>query len=478
MFMRPLLRSAFGILLVAFATSEVTLAEIHVHDFAVDPGWDGYRNRLLPESRPRTRQDFGFRKSNRAGGAAAGEIGGRVQRALTPASYAKAISQRTLNDRLLASGRFAVTAAEGGSGILFGWFHESSRGWRTPNSLAFRFDGNGGKCWVFFEYGTSRLRTGGGETFEGRYQTTTTKPMPADGKSHEWSLSHDPNGGGGDGEIVFTLDGARHTARLLPGHKADGATFNRFGIWNQQCFGDAMEIWFDDLVIDGVREEFATDPGWIGVGNDIEFTESAIRPLHDFGYSTTNHAGGALGEIGGLIWRDEAPAYYGDKLAPLTLRDELHASGRLALTGAGSDSAVYLGWFDAASKSGKKTSDYKEEQRNILAILIEGPSRAGHYFRPGYRTADGSGGTKEDGPVIFPDGRVHKWALDYYPTRADGRGQITVQFDGTTQTFDLRAGDRDRGATFDRFGLFNIQAGGHHVQLFVDDLRYTSSPAE
>ena len=69
--------------------------------------------------------------------------------------------------------------------MLFGWFHETSRGWRTLNSLAFRIDGNGGKYWVFFEYGTRNWLTGGGGTFDGpRYQTTRTKPFPADGTVH------------------------------------------------------------------------------------------------------------------------------------------------------------------------------------------------------------------------------------------------------------------------------------------------------
>jgi len=118
-----------------------------------------------PSPAPSTRQDFGHRASNRAGGKEPGEIGGRIQRSATPASYAKVIPERTLDARLTASGKFAVRSNDGGSGMLFGWFHDTSRGWRTPNSLAFRIDGNGGKYWVFFEYGTRNWLTGGGETW-------------------------------------------------------------------------------------------------------------------------------------------------------------------------------------------------------------------------------------------------------------------------------------------------------------------------
>ena len=78
----------------------------------------------------------------------AGEIAGWIQRSVTPAWFAKAIPTRTLNNKLSASGKFALKRDEGGSGVLFGWFNETSRGWRTPNSLTLRLDGNGGRYWV------------------------------------------------------------------------------------------------------------------------------------------------------------------------------------------------------------------------------------------------------------------------------------------------------------------------------------------
>jgi hypothetical protein len=56
----------------------------------------------------------------------------------------------TLGQKLRASGRFAVTRDDGGSGALVVWFRHDSRGWCTPNLLAFRVDGNGGKYWILF----------------------------------------------------------------------------------------------------------------------------------------------------------------------------------------------------------------------------------------------------------------------------------------------------------------------------------------
>jgi hypothetical protein len=444
--------------------------------FDTDPRWEGYRNRLVPDDLPVTRQDFGHRTSRKAGGRQAGEIGGRVQRSVTPAYYAKGIEQVTLDQKLNASGRFAVHNDESNTGTLFGWFNaELSRGWRTAHSLAFRIDGNGGKYWVFFEYGTGDWMTGCRGCFEGdAYQTTKTKPFPADGTPHDWTLVYDPAGADGNGLITFTLDGTPYDLPLAPGHKQRGATFNQFGIFNQQAAGGGMDVFFDDLVLNGRPIDLGTDPKWDAKGNHVEFQDRVRRPLHDFGFSPTRHAGGkAAGEIGGLVWRDEAPSYYADKVGPLGLDDALTASGKVAFTGAGSDSGVYIGWFDSTSKRAAPAATEDRAQRNFLAILIEGPSRVGHYFRPCYRCADGGGVTADDGAIVRPDGRVHDWAIRYDPAGAGGNGLITVTFDNKDQSLPLRPGDKARGATFDRFGLFNLQSGGNYVFVYVDDLAYT-----
>ena len=457
----------------------------HRKSFTVDPNWDALRNRLLPKKRPRVIQHFGYRDSHHAGGSQAGEIGGTIQRSSQSATYAKEIQPKTLNDQLTASGRFAVTQASGSSGVMFGWFNKNSRGWRTPNSLGFRIDGNGGKYWLFYEYGTQKFRTAGGGAYEGeRYQLTKTPPFPADGSSHQWSMQYRPNAKRQPGMLTFQIDDRRYTLEVSPEHKADGATFDRFGIWNVQVGGKSMDVFFDDLVVDGKRETFARDPGWIGVGNEADVAERIVRPFHDFGYSNSHHAGGEQGEIGGIIFRDEAPAYYADAVPSLSLDDELHASGRVALLQAGSDSAICIGWFDAKSKRDKKTPEHEKRHRNSLSIMIEGPSRVGHYFRPGYSTSLGQGhapttdpSTGKERPIIAPDGKPHQWSLHYSPAGANGNGRITFSLDGETQSLNLKPGAREEGATLDRFGLFNVQSGGHHVEIYLDDLQYTAGPA-
>jgi hypothetical protein len=453
-------------------------------DFARDPQWESYRSQLLPQPLPITRQDFGLRDPTMSpkgspaslpadGGAGSSrEIGGWIQRSLTPASFAKVIQPRTLNDRMSAAGTFAVTRDEGASGVLFGWFHETSRGWRTPNSLVFRLDGNGGKYWVFYEYGTRHWLTGGAGCFVGdRYQTTATKPFPADGTAHTWSMAYEPDGASGSGLMTFVIDGTTYTQVLLPGHKADGAEFNRFGIMNVQATGSGMEVGFHDLKLDGQPLDLTSDDRWEGRGNKTEFQDRHLRPFHDVGWSaTSSRAGSNPGEIGGIMWRDEKPAYYARRIDHLGLEDELFASGRIALLGAGSDSGVYLGWFNSSSKTNKFASDHEQPQSNFLALLIEGPSRIGHFFRPAYATSKGEGMIQDSGPIIRPDGRVHHWSLHYVPKS----GGIIVRLDGEAAVMAIPEKQRNQGATFDRFGLFNLQEGGHFVDIAVDDLTYTA----
>lgn len=64
--------------------------------------------------------------------------------------------------------------------------------------------------------------------------------------------------------------------------------------------------------------------------------------------------------------------------------------------------------------------------------------------------------------------------MRYDPRANHGVGRIYLTFDDQKLSLDLRPGDRKAGATFDRFGLFNIQEGGHYVEVYVDDLTFTS----
>ncbi len=451
--------------------------------FDRDPGWIGFRNRLLPRGLPDVKQSFGYRRSNRAFGQKSGEIGGLVHRAHLRAYYARPIQQLTLEQRFSASGKLSVLNARGNSGVLIGWFnHEKSYGWRTPNSLALRVDGNDGKYWVFCEYGTARGRTGGVGAFEGeRYQTTPTKPFGADGRPHTWSITYDPDGAGGRGIIELSIDSRRYELPLRTGHKMDGAIFDRFGIWNQQVAGNSLEVYFDDLFINNDEETFDVDPNWKEKDNSLRYQPRVVRPYHDFGFSSTSHAGGNLGEIGGIVFRDERPMYYADEVGPFDLDSRLHASGKIVLSSAGADSAVNFGWFGVSQKENKRKPEHEAAQTDWLGIMIEGPSRVGHYFRAAYSTKTGERhaptgeGTRVERPVIRPSTTTHDWSITYDPRGANNRGRITVALDQTTHHLDLKPNHRRDGATFDRFGVFNTQTGGHHVEVYLDNIKYSKA---
>jgi hypothetical protein len=444
--------------------------------FDRDPGWEGINNVPPPDVGREKSQDFGYRRTNHAGGDP-GEIGGRIYRSLTPCYFAQVIEPTTLNDRLSVSGKFAVTHSEGGSGVLIGWFNSvASRGWRTPNSLAVRIDGESSKFRIFFEYGTKHWLTGDGTTFEGRYQTTTTPMHKSDGTPHSFSFDYYPDGADGRGEMVYILDGVEYRAALAEGHKEDGAKFDRFGVFNQQISGDEMELWFDDLVVNGERITFDDDPQWEGVNNELTFTDYAVRPYHDFGFRESNHAGGEPGEIGGIVWRieqdqPEGSLVYGTPVNPLSMDDALHASGKVAMTLGSADSGVLIGWYNSSTPIGIPPA-------NFIGVFIEGPSRIGHYFRPAFGNAENVRGNLNEGPVLRADSTPDEWTLNYDPKANGGQGRIVATHDGQEAVLDLPPNARTGNASFDRFGVLSWNHGGHCVDVYFDDLTFTSGRTE
>ena len=91
-----------------------------------------------------------------------------------------------------------------------------------------------------------------------------------------------------------------------------------------------MTVYFGDLALDGQPQDLSRDPNWDGSGNHAAYRATEVGGAHDFGFSTTNHAGGTAGEVGGLVWRSPY-AYYADRVGPLSLNDPLEARGRIVL---------------------------------------------------------------------------------------------------------------------------------------------------
>lgn len=267
------------------------------------------------------------------------------------------------------------------------------------------------------------------------------------------------------------------------GHKADGATFNRFGLLNvMKSADDGGSLWLDDLSINGVTDTFDRDPRWSARRNRKTYTSTNVRPRFNFGYSPTRHAGGkAQGEVGGLLFRGdqrypERLAYVGDRLEPLTLDRPLTASGKVTLRRGVTDSTTLIGFFhapDSVRVGPEQTSGLPE---NFVGAAIEGPSREGFLFYPCYGVDRESAGAAPRfeplPPHILPDGKPHDWKLEYSPS-AGASGRITVTLDGRSTSLDLAPEHRALGARLNRFGFVTPHIDGNGQEVYLDDLTYT-----
>jgi hypothetical protein len=474
-------------LLVLTCLAAAAAAEERHEAFDRDPGWEGVNNRAR-ESKPRTvKQDFGYSPKTAHAGGTPGEMGGLITAAAEPAYYAKKISAKTFDDRLRASGRVFCKGPRGHA--LVGFFNaDTLNEWRTPNTVALRLAVRGDRVFAFLEYATARWRAGGDNArpFPTARDPKTGRQRPKGfpaGQAYEWSLEYDPKADGGQGEIRATFGGETAVCHFGPGHRGDGAAFNRFGLLTvMKHAAGAGEVWLDDVAVNGEKEEFAADPGWDGRNNRRTYRTEDVRPRFDFGFSPTSYAGGAgQGELGGLVFRGDCRfpgrmACYGDRLGALTLDRPLRASGKVCLRRGVSDSTTLLGFYHARDSMAVSASQAHGTPRCFLGVAVEGPSREGFLFYPTYRVnGDGSGSAAGNRPPpILPDGRPHAWALAYDPDAAGGRGRITVKLDGKAVALDLGQGHRAAGARFDRFGLVTTWIDGNGQQVYFDDLTYTA----
>jgi hypothetical protein len=466
--------------------------------FYKDPGWEGHNNRVVPENTPTVTQDFGYSKTAFAGGGT-GELGGRVTRASEPAYYADRIGPVTLDDKLTASGTFALTKTGGSSGVFFGFFRaeQPGGGGRPTGSLGLDFDGErgGGRLAV-------RLITGHNQScgtfvtpfLPGKYRLT---PIRNDGTRYRWTLDYDPAAAGGRGQFRFTLHGdapkpgefsnadipeshkaeARRrfpevtafTVDLPEGFRQQGTTFDHFGLMNMMKPGGPMSIYFADLHFLGRAPEFSKDPNWDEAGNRATYRAKDVGGAHDFGFSPTNYAGGKAGELGGTFWRSGKYAYYADKVGPLSLDDRLEARGKVVLKSGAPDSDMFLGWFNSANKD-----EPPARAGHFLGVHVGGPTRVGHYFQPSLTTATGAKAQAAAGPILTP-GTVYDWSLVYDPAAEAGNGAVTVTLGMESVTLPLRKGQKAQGARFDRFGVLTPSVGGQIVRVYFDDLKYTAA---
>jgi WD40 repeat protein len=477
-------------MLCAFVIAAIAipaLADERTERFDREPGWDGYNNRA-EKSEPRTVvQDFGFSKTAHAGGKL-GEFGGVVSPAAEAAYYAKRIPMKSFDDTLTASGTLLCTGQP--FHVLVGFFNaDTVNEWRTPNTIALRLSGRGDVFYAWLEYCTSRWRAGGDSP-----RAFPTAPDPETGRPQfkgfpintalKWSLRYDPKANDGAGAVTATIGGETAVCHLDGGHKADGATFNRFGLMTVMKSADTPgELWLDDVTIDGDAEDFSKDPGWEEFRNRRTYVSTNVRPRFDFGFSPTQHAGGrGRGELGGLSFRGDCRypdkmACYGDRLRELTLGKPIRASGKVAMRRGVTDSAILIGFYDSKESMMANPSQENGLPKNFLGISTDGPSREGFFFAPCYRVASGTTGYATDShnpPHIYPDGKSRDWSLEYLPGAPDADGQITVTLDGHSVRLNV-AKEHRTGTRFDRFGIITTWVDGNGQHIYFDDLTYTYS---
>jgi hypothetical protein len=69
-----------------------------------------------------------------------------------------------------------------------------------------------------------------------------------DGTVYDWVIDYDPAAAGGHGAITFTMNGQSATLLFSPSDRAQGATLDRFGVFNMQHANSKWcEIYLDHL---------------------------------------------------------------------------------------------------------------------------------------------------------------------------------------------------------------------------------------
>jgi hypothetical protein len=220
-----------------------------------DPAWDALGNRrtyLSDNVRPRF--DFGFSPTHFAGGAAPGELGGRVYRGDNRhperlAAYGDPIGPLTLDQPLTAGGRVALRRGVSDSTSLIGFYHSSdslqvsdTQASGVPrNFMGIAVEGPSSDGFLFRPI--YRISEDGARVAD----REGAPPIYPDGSAHTWRLEYAPDAAGGTGRLTAWLDEQKIAVDLHRGARAQGGSFDRFGIVTTWIDGNGQEIYFDDL---------------------------------------------------------------------------------------------------------------------------------------------------------------------------------------------------------------------------------------
>ena len=216
-------------------------------------------------------------------------------------------------------------------------------------------------------------------------------------------------------------------------------------------------------------ESFDRDPGWDGHQN------RSVRPKtvrQDFGYSpNTSHAGGARGEVGGVLQPAAEAAYFALPLSDLNLTTPFGASGRLFVKkGPGH---FLLGFFND-----RTLNEWRTPNTAVFRILQRGDV---FYCYPEYcsakwRAASGVVGTYNAGAdrfteVNLPADAAYRWSLAYEPTADGGKGRFVARFGRYEIVTVLDPRMKEDGAAFNRFGLLPVMKQWDNAGMaWIDDV--------
>jgi hypothetical protein len=196
--------------------------------------------------------------------------------------------------------------------------------------------------------------------------------------------------------------------------------------------------------------------------------KDAAATANNLGWSQTQFAGKAPGEIGGTVSTAATPAFYADQIEPKTLKDELKASGVICLPKqSATKTGVFVGWFNAGLKGWRFPT--------CIGFWVSGSDAPNdEVFTYAFTGVwNRAAGAKPTGIRIPRDGTRHAWTLTYSPQAGSGQGAITFAVEGQKPfTVNLPPRHMAAGATFDRFGLLHAQASRDPLTVYLDDLQY------
>ncbi len=211
-------------------------------DLSKEPTWIGTGNRGSYEDREQTgAHTFGFSAQTAHAGGQGGEVGGDFWRSGKYGFVADRTGALDLTQRLEARGKVKLIVGGPDADMMFGWFSSANRDASPIEAGHFLGIAVGGPTRVGHYFAPSLT------TAKGRRGKVDTAPILQPGKSFDWSLVYDPAANGGHGEMTVKLGDKSVVLPLKPGLKAEGASFDRFGMFTSQAGGQMVRIFLDDL---------------------------------------------------------------------------------------------------------------------------------------------------------------------------------------------------------------------------------------